>query len=59
MFLIKGMDYLPEKELNRPELFSLEQNDFDDHIINNYKVMNNTEEVNRNQLFTLSPSTRS
>lgn len=34
MFFIKGMDCLPEKELNRPELFSLEQNDFDDHIIN-------------------------
>lgn len=59
MFLIKGMDSLPEKELNRPELFSLEQNYIDDHIINDYKIINNTEKVNRNQLFTLSASTRS
>lgn len=54
------MDYLPEKEeLNRPEFFSLEQNDFDDHIIKDYKIINNMEKVNRNQLFTLSASTRS
>lgn len=60
MFLIKGMDSLPEKkELNRPELFSLEQNYIDDHIINDYKIMNNTEKVNWNQLFTPSASTRS
>ena len=59
MFLIKGMESLPEKELNRPELFSLEQNYIDDDIINDYKIMNNTEKVNRNQLFTLSASRRS
>lgn len=54
------MDYLPEKEeLNRPELFSLEQNYFDDHIIKDYKIMSNTEEVNRNQLLTPSASRRS
>lgn len=58
MFFIKGMNYLSEKEFSKPKLFSLEQNEFDDHIINNYKIINNMEKVNWNQLFTLSASTR-
>lgn len=49
--MIKGIDYVPEKkELNRPELFSLEQTYFDDHIIKVYKIISNVEKVNRNQL---------
>lgn len=47
MVWIKGTDQLPEKEeLNRPELFNLEQNHFDDHIIYNYKIMNNRKKAN-------------